>query len=95
MLQEFCFTCSSIGIIRKYWFQYKKVTAILACLQKVHRLSWGMLMVTQLVLITITDYFHLHRIIVYFEVIVVQDDMVNETTTSLGIASKRTSCKLF
>ena len=38
--------CSSIGIIRKYWFQYKKITVILAYLQKVHRLSVGYVMVS-------------------------------------------------
>jgi len=32
---------SSIDIIRKHWFQYKKITVILAYLQKVHRLFVG------------------------------------------------------
>ena len=43
---NFDLRCSSIGIIRKYWFQYKKTTVILAYLQKVHRLSVGYVMVS-------------------------------------------------
>ena len=47
--------CLSVGIIRKYWFQYKKIAVILAYLQKVHRYLWGVF-VAKLDLIIVYNY---------------------------------------